>query len=312
MKTTKKSGQVKRLAPDSQKRLVAYTTAAGLGAFFAGQSAEAQVTASAALAPYPATLPADTGTNTMDFPCDVDGDGTNDFQVVIFGEGMVPDHSQIADIPGFTNSLANSVTMTNTMLNSPANNLATTYLAAWLGGTTIDGTTGYAPRYKPRLAVVYGPGILNNKFPETGAVGFKFVSGLDGQTHFGYMDVRVNAITNGLGYGLISSVVVQDMYYNATPNAGIIVPIKVLISSIALGTANDVTINFTSNTNDPVSAFTLETSPTLGPSANWMPDNNAVISLISAANPPSKKPLAHYQAVTTASGADSQFFRISR
>ena len=42
-----------RFTPDSQKRLLAYTTAAGLGAFFAGQNAEAARTLSLALGPYP-------------------------------------------------------------------------------------------------------------------------------------------------------------------------------------------------------------------------------------------------------------------
>ncbi len=38
-------GKTSPLTTDSQNRLMAYTTAAGLGAFFAGQNAEAQVTA---------------------------------------------------------------------------------------------------------------------------------------------------------------------------------------------------------------------------------------------------------------------------
>ena len=54
MKTNIK--QASRLTPDSQGRLVAYTAAAGLGAFFGGQTVEGQVTESHAFAGYPITL----------------------------------------------------------------------------------------------------------------------------------------------------------------------------------------------------------------------------------------------------------------
>ncbi len=301
MKTTKKSGQVKRLAPDSQKRLVAYTTAAGLGAFFAGQSAEAQVTASAAFAPYPATLPAATDTNTVDFAFDVDGDGTNDFQFIVFGEGNVPDHSQVADIIGLTNSLST----TNLLLNDSA----TSYMHAWLGGKIINASTGFVPTYKPRLAIAYGNGLyLNSKFPKTAALGFSFVSGLDNQPHFGYMDVRVNGSTNSFGK-IITSLTVQDVYYEATPNTGITIPEAILVSNIVVGADNAVTINFSSNTNTPPSEFTLLTSPALGAAASWTPDLGAVITQTTIANPNAARPLAYYQAVTT-NTMPTQFFRI--
>ena len=41
---------------DSHKRLLAYSTAASLGAFFAGQNAEAAVVQAPGLAPYPHVL----------------------------------------------------------------------------------------------------------------------------------------------------------------------------------------------------------------------------------------------------------------
>ncbi|MGH7955365.1 MAG: hypothetical protein ACREOZ_05335, partial [Gloeomargaritales cyanobacterium] len=205
------------MAPDSQKRLIAYTTAAGLGAFFGGQSAEAQVTASSAFVAYPAILPSDTGTNTTDFAFDVDGDSSNDLQFIVFGQGNIPNHSQVADIIGLTNVL-------NTA-NQLLNDSKTSYMHAWLGGETINASTGFAPTYKPRLALSYAYGyLLNNKFPVTAALGFSFVSEVDNQTHFGYMDVRVNTTTNNLGQHFISSVIIKDMYYNATPNAGITIP----------------------------------------------------------------------------------------
>src|SRR5665213_4295465 len=56
MKTKTNIKPASRLTPDSQSRLVAYTAAAGLGAFFGGQTVEGQVTESHALAGYPATL----------------------------------------------------------------------------------------------------------------------------------------------------------------------------------------------------------------------------------------------------------------
>ena len=271
---------------------------------YSGQSAEAQVTESAAFAPYPANLLASAGTNTIDFPFDIDGDGTNDFQIVLFGEGNVPDHSQVADVVGLTNSVGT----TNLMLNDST----TSYLHAWLGGETINASTGVVPHYKPRLAVAYGNGLyLNNKFPATAAIGFSFISGFDGQPHFGYMDVRVNGSTNSLGQRIITSVSVKDVYYNATANAGITVPESVIVTNITVGAENLVTIDFSSNTNTPASAFTLETSPTLGPAASWTTDTGAAITQKVVANPNGAKPLAYYQAVTTGTGAPSQFFRIS-
>jgi hypothetical protein len=316
MKTKKNIGQNGYLAPDSQKRLIAYTTAASLGALFTGQSAEGQVVESMAFAPYPATLPAAAGTNTTDFPFDVDGDGSNDFQFVIFGQTNVlstPPHSQVADVDGFVNSLGTT--------NQCINDKGSSYLHAWLGGETISSATGVPTTYKPRLAVAYYYGLgnppyikLDNKFPATGAVGFKFVSGLDNQVHFGYMDVRANSkqfVVNGVTNNVITSVTINDVYYNKTPNAGITVPVSVAVTNINLGPGNLVTIGFTSNTNTPASAFTLLTSPTLGPSANWTPDSNAVITNTLAANPNNKKPLSLYQAATITNGAPSQFYRLS-
>jgi hypothetical protein len=303
MKNKKRRAQVKPLAPDSQKRLVAYTTAAGLGALFTGQCVEAQVTKSAALAPYPATLLPDAGTNTIDFPFDVDGDGTNDFQFIAFGQGMVPDHSQVVDVRGFTNSIGT----TNVVINDST----TSYIHAWMGGETINASTGVVPSYRPRLAIAYGLGYyLNNKFPETAAVGFSFIDS-QGGTHFGYMDLRVTGSTNGLGQKIITSVIVKDIYYNATANAGITVPESVIVTNISLAAGNQVTIGFTSNTNTPPASFKLETSPVLGPSASWVTDAGAVFTQSLIASPNGAKPLAHYQAVTTGLGAPSQFFRIT-
>ena len=97
----------------------------------------------------------------------------------------------------------------------------------------------------------------------------------------------------------------NGIYYNKTPNAAIVTgslpPVIVSATSIQVGAKNAVTINFTSTTNAPTSAFTLETSPVLGASASWTTDTKAVIS--------SSGP-GVYQAVTTGTGGPSQFFRI--
>jgi hypothetical protein len=300
-----------RFTPDSQARLVAYTTAASLGALFAGQNADAQVTLSSAFAPYPATLPASTSTNTTVFPMDVEGDGVPDFNILVFGEGntgLTPPKSQVLDFM----SLTNSVIGPNQTLNSAARS----YLEAWLGGLTINGTTGVAPTYKPRVAIAYyflGKIYLNNKFPVPAALGFSFVSGVDGQTHFGYMDIKVNTtnvVVGSVTNKVIASLTVNDVYYEATPNTGITVPVSVAITNITVDAGNNVVIDFSSNDNADPSTFTLETSPTLGPSASWSTDNSAAIGLISAANPHAARPLAYYQAITTATGGPTQFYRI--
>ncbi|MGH7942675.1 MAG: hypothetical protein ACREE6_17960, partial [Limisphaerales bacterium] len=131
MKNKKNAGQKKSLSPESQKRLAAYTTAAGLGALFSGPGAHGQVVESTALGPYPATLAASSGTNTMVFPIDVDGDGSNDFQIVIFPQQTVfANHSQVVDAEGLP-----PVTGTT---NQFLNDTASSYLHAWLGGESIS------------------------------------------------------------------------------------------------------------------------------------------------------------------------------
>ncbi len=312
MKSKKDTTPIARLTPDSQNRLLAYTTAAGLGAFFAGQNAEAQVTESAAFAPYPATLLplGGTGAYGIYHYFSVDGGATPDFNLTI--NGPIPSTptakvSQFIDLPGIGGT---NLALTPTPVDP--------YLVPFLGGTTIDATTAAPPSYEPRMAIcylmknAYGGyyNYLDSKYKTTGALGFQFVGSVDGQTHFGYMDVLVNTTTNSGGIFIVQSVVIQDVFYNATPNAGITVPVTVVISSVTVGTGNAVTINFTSNDNASPSAFTLQTSPTLGASASWTTDPAASISLITAADPPKGIDTATYQAVTTGTGGPTQFYRI--
>jgi hypothetical protein len=191
---------------------------------------------------------------------------------------------------------------TNKVLNPSSNG----YVIPWTVGTTLNATTGSVPTYKKWLAnsYFYGGAWLYtwNNFPTEEALGFSFTAG-DGQTHFGYMNVKVNH-TAGANNDFTATV--TGIYYNATPNAGIVIgslpAAAVTISSIKVGSGNSVTINFTSSDNAAASAFTLQSSPALGASANWTTDSGAVIT--------SSAP-GVYQAVTTGTGGAAQFFRVS-
>ena len=291
MKSIKSAGQMSHFKTDSQNRLLAYTTAAGFGAFFAGQHVEGQVTASAALAPYPHTLikGAGAGVYKTYFYLDVDGDGTPDFLLNIdtyrikFGKAI--------------NSETN-----NTALNPSSNG----YVIPWTVGTTLNSTNGSVWTYQKWLAssVFYNGSwaYLFNDFPTEEALGFSFTA-KDSLTHFGYMNIQINH-TAGANNDFTATV--TGIYYNATPNAGIVIgalpPASVKVTSIQVGAAKSVTIDFTSSDNAPTSAFTLQSSPALGASASWTTDSAAVIT--------SSGP-GVYQAVTTGTGGSSQFFRIS-
>ena len=296
MKTKTNIKPASRLTPDSQSRLVAYTAAAGLGAFFGGQAVEGQVTESHAFASYPATLEPGEGTGFHNnaFYLDIDGDGTNDF---VTGPG--PDDFISGTSPG------------NGLIDRNVGYDGGPYLLYhWTNGVTINATTS-SPVSDCLLAYVryytvvddFSPGFPSYAGPGPYYLGFSFTGG-DGKTHFGYMNIQVNWIGSGFQEPLFSTTV-YGIYYNKTPNAAIVTgslpPVIVSATSIQVGAKNAVTINFTSTTNAPTSAFTLETSPVLGASASWTTDTKAVIS--------SSGP-GVYQAVTTGTGGPSQFFRI--
>jgi hypothetical protein len=78
-------------------------------------------------------------------------------------------------------------------------------------------------------------------------------------------------------------------------------PTLPVITSIAFGPGNIVTIFFSCSDNSPPSSFLLETSPSLGASAYWAPDGGATISYSAP---------SIYQVVTTALGGSAQFYRI--
>ena len=294
MKTKTKTNikPASRLTSDSQSRLVAYTAAAGLGAFFGGQTVEGQVTESPS---YPTYLGPGQGTGYQNdfFYLDIDGDGTNDFVVsagsVVHISGTSPGNILIdRNVSGYNGG---------------------TYLYHWTNGVTINATTSsrvsagflaLARRY-PYFDDFY-PGDPGYAGPLPYYLGFSFTSG-DGKTHFGYMNIQV--IPQDFWFGTLFHTIVNGIYYNQTPNAAIVTgslpPVIVSATSIQVGAQNAVTINFTSSDNAAASAFTLETSPVLGASASWTTDTKAVIS--------SSGP-GVYQAVTTGTGGPSQFFRI--
>ena len=294
-----------RLTPDSQSRLVAYTAAAGLGAFFGGQTVEGQVTESHAFASYPVTLLDPNASHMFSreyFYLDIDGDGTNDFKIFVgsISTGILgtrPGNLVISPLPNSFGTIEDN------------------YLIPWTNGVTFNATTGFTASGGKLAYIFSGDYIYYNSFDPHSAgagplpyyLGFSFTGG-DGKTHFGYMNVQVSMTEISIGYGediVDFSVLVNGIYYNQTPNAAIVTgslpPVIVSATSIQVGAKNAVTINFASSDNAAASAFTLETSPVLGASANWTTDTKAVIS---TSGP------GVYQAVTTGTGGPSQFFRI--
>lgn len=221
MKTGKKIKTNIRLTPDSQKRLLAYTTAAGVGAFFAGQgAAEGQIIESWQLT-YPANLgvPDGLGPNKDYFYLNIDGGGTE--------FNLVPNTWRVTfgGIPSSTSFALNPT--------------SSRYVIPWsygqyvgpLGNSLTPGES--KPTYKNFLAngnhstSTY----LFNNFATTEAVGFQFTGKTDGQIHFGYMNIQVNGAPGV--YGDFSATV-SGIYYNATPNQGIYIGQVPEPSSLAL------------------------------------------------------------------------------
>ena len=190
MKNEKHTVPTARLTSDSQVRLVAYTTAAGLGAFFSGQSVEAQSVLSGAFASYPTTLHLGAGAAGYNY-INIDGNG-NDFNLDVTS----------------TRVTLGSIATGDNALNPHANG----YIIPWTAGSTINATTGSLPTYKKWLATS-----AFDNFPTTKTMGFEFASG--GQEYFGYMDIQI--VTTG---SALTSATITDIYYNATPNTGITIP----------------------------------------------------------------------------------------
>ena len=296
MKIKKNALQTARLTLDAQNRLFAYTTAAGLGAFFAGQNAEAQVTASLDLAPWPHTLTPGTGTGLYHNYHYLDIDGTG---------GSTPVFN--LNVVGWRVDMSGTPSSTNLVLNPTSN----AYVIPWTNGLVVTATNSATPSsiptYKRFLAnsVFRYSAYLFNNFPTNGeAVGFEFLSTKDNQIHFGYMDIQVNGAPGVFGD---FTATVAGIYYEATPNTPITigalpaVVVTVTVTNISVGAGHAVTINFTSSDNAAASTFTLQTTPVLGAAASWVADSGAVIT----SNAPGV-----YTAVTTGTGGAAQFYRI--
>ncbi len=227
MKTRRNVRHNTRLTIDSQKRLLAYTTAAGVGAFFAGQSAEAQVVESSVLVngnsvtyPFNVASPNGVGAYHNYFYLDIDGGGTE--------LNLVPNNWRVT-LGGIPSSV-----------NFALNPSSSAYLIPWTVGQYV-GPLGNAltpgeskPTTKPFLAnSVHGsPGTyLFDHFTTTGAVGFQITNPTDNTVHYGYMNVQVTTTPNT--YGTFSTTV-MGIYYNETPNQGLYIGQVPEPSSLAL------------------------------------------------------------------------------
>jgi len=339
MKKAKTPRPSASLTPEAHRHLIAYTTAAGLGAFFGGQAAEGQVTQSQGLAPYPYIKMGSAISNSFS----ILGDGVTDFQFIYTGHAWAEGYSAanggagkgygagyygstyppkfsaiIYGIPkfsylvgGFHKTPANFLKTTNNFVLDPAvsaNPLAPGYPVPWTVGAIVDSNAvnvGYQQ---------YGGQIANgfhNAFPSTngfGALGFTFVrmNGNVTNRYYGYMVLEVVG-TNYPDYWEGGyTAVVTSIYYNATPGVGIKVAavpaLGINVTGIKVGPGSTVTINFTSSNYESASSFTLQKSASVGASASWTTDGSAVIT--------SSTP-GVYQAVTTGSGG-VLFYRINK
>jgi len=349
MKDIKISAQPPPMSADSQKRLLACSAAAGLGAFFAGQSAEGAVVQAAGLAPYPHVfLPPELGSTNAGntFYLSIEGGSITNFQLFIAGD--LTSHptnrypAQTIRMPGFTNNppVADGQVLSALRNSAGSHGLTNSYCVAFLGGSVIGNNPNSPPPwYQPQIGISYNygaafpfnPNYVNssfqNGFPRN-FLGFRFTSSVDGQEHFGYMDVQVYVVPvtfdavdpegnpTSLTKKVLTSMVISDCVYETTPEADITVPKLLKITSLInnAGVDGTMVIDFSPNTMDnfDVSAFVVETSPTLGPSADWQPDAQAFISQSAAPRTTSTYSYPASYRVTTypATGATSQYWRI--
>jgi hypothetical protein len=292
-----------------------------LGAFFAGQSAEAEVATSAAFAPYPHTV-IPSGSDGFEQSFSIDGGNTN-FSLVVYPplstHPATKFPSQEVNLVGATNNLGaflgQALTPTYDVPDGQGNT-NNAYIIAFLGGSTINASIASVPWYQPRMALSYNYGpepwvnIVQNRFASSGALAFQFTGSTDGQTHFGYMDLQVNfSKSSEPAPWAVESLVIGDIKYETTPNTGITIPITVKVTNISIQ-GGAVSIDFISNHNADPSSFRLLTSPTLGPSAVWTPDEGASFSQVAEAQPPRGMNQATYHVDVVLSGGTSQFFRI--
>jgi hypothetical protein len=228
MKTKGHIRQVTRLTHDSQKRLLAYTTAAGVGAFFAGQGAEGQVLESSVIV----------NGNPMSYPLNLgvpNGGGPNKDYFYLNIDGAASGHEFNLVPNTWRVTFGGTPSSTDFALNPTSSR----YVIPWSTGMYV-GPLGNSitpseskPTYKNFLAngnhstYTY----LFNNFTTTEAVGFQFTGLADGLVHFGYMNVQVNGAPGV--YGDFTATV-TGIYYNETPNQGIYIGDVPEPSSLAL------------------------------------------------------------------------------
>jgi len=352
MKNDKLSAQPSPMSADSQKRLLAYSTAASLGAFFAGQSTEAEVVQAAGLAPYPHVfLPPALGvTGQNNFYLSIEGGTITNFHLYITQDittslftNKYP--AQLIRMPGFVPDTNNPAVVNGQVLStlrgtSGSHGYTNSYCVAFLGGAIIgNNTNSPAPWYQPQLGISYNFGsafpwknYVNSSFKAgfpNNILGFRFTSSADGQEHFGYMDVKTTFVPMTFEHldpdgnpttstkQILQSVVVNDCVYETTPGADITVPKLVkatsIINNMDLDGSIEIRFGPNSTENDPAEAFVLETSPTLGPSASWVSDNSGYIEQLTQATFGNPIKPATYHAVTYPTpGATSQYWRIKK
>src|SRR5215471_20806302 len=158
MKNSKIPARPLRLTADSQSRLLAYSTAASLGAFFVGQKAEASVVQAPGLAPYPLViLPQPLGsTNGTDHYLSIEGGSVTNFDLYI-GPDLISHPtdrwpSQQINMPGFVPStgVTNGVALTPQWHDGTTN----AYIGAMWGGLVVGHNANSAvPTYQPRLGI---------------------------------------------------------------------------------------------------------------------------------------------------------------
>ena len=351
MKNIQTSREPSRMTPDSQSRLLAYSTAASLGAFFASQSAEAAVVQAAGLAPYPHVFlpPALGATNANNFYLSIDGGSITNFQLFITGDltshltNKTP--AQVIRMPGTIPDTNNPAVVNGQVLStlrgtSGSHGFTNSYCVAFLGGAIIgNNTNSPAPWYQPQIGISYNFGAafpwknyvnssFQNGFPNN-ILGFRFTSSVDGQEHFGYMDVKTTFVSMSFDHldpdgnpttsikKVLQSMVINDCVYETTPEADITVPKLLKVTSLVNNTEVDgtIVIRFGPNSteNDPPEAFALETSPTLGPSAVWTTDTQAYIEQLTQATFGNPIKPATYRAITYPTpGETSQYWRIKK
>jgi len=355
MKDIKPSTQPSKMSADSQTRLLAYSTAASLGAFFSGQNAEAAVVQAQGLAPYPHVfLPPALGvTGQNDFYLSIEGGSITNFHLFITQDittslftNKFP--AQLIRMPGFVPDTNNPAVINGQVLSTlrggtpnATHGLTNSYCVAFLGGAIIgNNTNSPAPWYQPQLGISYNFGTafpwknyVNSSFRAgfpNNFLGFRFTSSVDGQEHFGYMDVKTTFVPMTFEHldpdgnpttstkQILQSVVINDCVYETTPGADITVPNFIKATGIInnIDVDGSIIINFGPNWTEDIDPSTLvvETSPTLGPTAVWTTDNQASVYQVT---PPrtTLNPIrpATYQAVTYPTpGATSQYWRIKK